>query len=58
MIEKLMFYPDSRIVAMVQYRDYIILATERNVYRLWHDELTGSVEWQKLIFQQERNSKE
>lgn len=57
MIEKLMFTPDTRIVSMIQFRDYIVLATEYSVYRLWHDSLTGNLEWHKVIFQEERAPK-
>lgn len=40
---------DMRIVSMIQFRDYILLATERHVYRLWHDVFDGNVKWHKVI---------
>lgn len=51
MIERLMFElepGDMKIVSMVQFRGYILLATERNVYRLWHNIFDDNINWYKI----------
>lgn len=47
-----MLEPDAfsgKIVAMVQFRDYIVLATEYSVYRIWHDGSSGDMKWLKIL---------
>lgn len=51
MIEKLLFQlepGDMKIVSMIQFRDYVLLATERNIYRLWHDIFSQNINWHKI----------
>lgn len=52
MIERMMFELepfDMRIVSMIQFRDYVLLATERYIYRLRHDAFDENIRWHKVI---------
>ena len=46
------FEPAERIVSMVEHRGTVMVATERRVYRMRTDDLTGTVAFDPVIFHQ------
>jgi hypothetical protein len=46
------FSPDYPIVSMVEYQGTVYVATQRHVYRMSKDDLTGTVAFDQVVFHQ------